>query len=73
MKQTLLGAIRWAARAAAPARAQTGTPDVAVVKVTEASDYLLLDIARADRKPERREFKRRDLRPDGASAEAPGN
>lgn len=57
------------ALASLPAAAQTGTTDVVVVKVTEAYDYLLLDIARAGAKPERRTFKRRDLLLDGAPAE----
>lgn len=57
------------ALASTPASAQTGSTDVVVVKVTESYDYLLLDIARAGVKPERRTFKRRDLLVDGAPAE----
>jgi hypothetical protein len=69
MKKLLYVGACLLALASVPASAQTGSTDVVVVKVTEAYDYLLLDIARAGVKPERRTFKRRDLLVDGAPAE----
>jgi hypothetical protein len=69
MKMILCFCVCLLALASSPVIAQTSGTDVIVVKVTEAYDYLLLDIARAGVKPERRTFKRRDLLADGAPAE----
>lgn len=64
--------------ASCPVVAQTpgGSPppaaaglDVVVVKVSESTAYLTLDIARADGKRERRDYKPRDLKENGNSAE----
>jgi len=53
-----------------PALAQTSGPAIVVVKVQEGPNSLIMDIARPEGQPERRQFKPRDLRTAGAPAEA---
>jgi hypothetical protein len=57
------------ALAASPTLAQTSGPAIVVVKVYENSYHLMMDIARPDGKHEKREYKQRDLKPEGAAAE----
>lgn len=52
--------------------AQTGGPDVVVVKVREDFTHLELYIARLGSKPEYREFKSKELRELGNGMEAGG-
>jgi len=67
MKKLLFLGACLVALASLPVMAQTGAADIVVVKVTESYGWLHLDIARADSKPEHREFNLKQLREKGAT------
>jgi hypothetical protein len=69
MKNLFFCCICLVAWAASPALAQTSGPAVVVVEVFDNGNGLVMDIARPEGKHERREFKLRDLRAEGAAAE----